>query len=55
MSRCRVLTLTFLFLSSLLFQACYVTQDAQGQWWACDELQGENGPVTGCTPIDAPF
>jgi hypothetical protein len=26
-------------------------QDANGQWWACEDYQTTNGPIQACTPI----
>jgi len=44
-----------LVIGSLLSSSCYVTQDANRQWWACEDYQAANGPLTACTPIAAPF
>jgi hypothetical protein len=44
-----------LIVASAVSGGCYVTQDGNGQWWACEEYQAAEGPVTGCTPIDPPF
>ena len=51
----KALAIAVLTLASLMFQACYVTQDANGQWWGCEDLPTANGVVTACTPIQSPF
>jgi hypothetical protein len=30
---------------------CWVQQDQNGQWWACDNIQTPQGTATGCYPI----
>ncbi len=47
----RVLGIVMLAVFAVVSSACYVTQDASGQWWACETVQG----VEGCTQIQAPF
>jgi len=44
-----------LVVASAFSGGCYVTQDAQGQWWACDDYQTSTGTANACTPIQAPF
>jgi hypothetical protein len=46
-----VMLLTAAWLSS----GCYVTQDGNGQWWACEDYQAQAGIVSACTPIEPPF
>lgn len=49
---CRV---ALLVAGSLVLQACYVSQDEQGQWWACEEYATPGGPATACAPMQPPF
>ena len=51
----KALYLVLLVVASAVSGGCYVTQDASGQWFACEEYQAQNGPLTACTPIQAPF
>ena len=44
-----------LVIASALSGGCYVTQDANGQWWACEDHPSNGGNVNACTPIQAPF
>ena len=51
----RAICIVALLVAAAFSGGCYVTQDAQGQWWACDQYQTANGPADACTPIQAPF
>lgn len=51
----RILMAALLVLGAVFSSGCYVTQDANGQWWACEEYQTPNGVATACSPIDRPF
>jgi hypothetical protein len=51
----KLVAVAWLVVASLMLQACYVTQDQNGQWWACEEFQTANGSGTACTPIERPF
>ena len=51
----KALCIAALVIASAFSGGCYVTQDANGQWWACDEIPTSNGNATACTPINAPF
>jgi hypothetical protein len=51
----RVFALVFLLTTSLLSQACYLSRDASGQWWACEDYLTANGDLSGCIPIESPF
>jgi hypothetical protein len=42
-------------LASLASGGCYVTQDASGQWYACENYNTGNGAANACTPIQKPF
>jgi hypothetical protein len=55
LSRIRARAVILVIAASVLSSACYITQDASGQWYACETLATANGPVDGCTPIPAPF
>jgi hypothetical protein len=48
----RALCLALLILASAISGGCYVTQDAKGQWWACEEYPTPNGVSTACTPLN---
>ena len=37
------------------YTGCYVTQDPQGQWWACEDYPAATGVASACTPIQPPF
>ena len=50
----KIVRAAMVVIAALLSGACYVTQDGNGQWWACEDYQSSNGTVTGCTPIEAP-
>jgi hypothetical protein len=51
----RILGILLLAGAAALSGGCYVTQDGNGQWWACDEYATPNGPATACTPVQSPF
>lgn len=52
----RVYALVLLLTAAMLSSACYVTQDANGDWWACETYQTPSGPVEGCQLLPArPF
>lgn len=51
----KIVWATMMVIAALLSAACYVTQDANGQWWACEDYQATNGTVTGCTPVEPPL
>ena len=47
----KALCLALIVVASAISGGCYVMQDANGQWWACEEYQTPNGPLQACTPI----
>jgi hypothetical protein len=49
------LCVALLVLAAAVSGGCYVTQDSNGQWWACDTYQTADGAADACTPIQAPF
>lgn len=51
----KALCLALIILTAAVSGGCYVSQDAQGQWWACEDYQAQNGVASACTPIQAPF
>jgi hypothetical protein len=51
----RILGILLLAGAAAVSGGCYVTQDGNGQWWACEEYATPNGPATACTPVQAPF
>jgi hypothetical protein len=51
----KALCLALFVLATVVSGGCYVTQDADGQWWACEDYQTNNGLANACTPIQAPF
>jgi hypothetical protein len=51
----RALCLAMFVMVSVISGGCYVTQDANGQWWACDDYAAQNGTASACTPIQKPF
>ena len=51
----RLLMLLFLAAASVASTGCYVKQDTNGQWWACETYTTPNGPAEGCYEIEAPF
>lgn len=51
----RALVLALLIVSAAVSGGCYVTQDSNGQWWACEDYPTPNGTATACQPIQAPF
>jgi hypothetical protein len=51
----KVVWVAMLLLAILLFSGSYVTLDAAGRWWACDEYRLPTGLVTNCTLIRPPF
>ncbi len=51
----RSIALFLLVAAAALSSGCYVTQDGQGQWWACEDYPTATGVVSACTPIQPPF
>ena len=51
----RIFGILLLACAAAVSGGCYVTQDGNGQWWACEEYATPNGPATACTPIQQPF
>ncbi len=51
----RAFALVLLLTTSLLSQACYLSRDESGQWWACEDYPTANGDLSACTPIESPF
>ena len=51
----KALCIVALMVAAALSGGCYVTQDANGQWWACEDYFSANGTVNACTPIERPF
>ena len=51
----KALILVLVVFASAVSGGCYVTQDAKGQWWACEDYQAQNGVASACTPIESPF
>jgi hypothetical protein len=52
----KALCIVALVVASAFSGGCYVTQDAQGQWWACEDYPTNTGSTANaCTPIQAPF
>jgi hypothetical protein len=47
--------LALFVVASVVSGGCYVTQDASGQWYACEDYATGNGPASACTPIQKPF
>lgn len=47
----KALCLALLIAASALSGGCYVKQDVNGQWWACEDYQTPNGIASACTPI----
>jgi hypothetical protein len=55
MSPFRKILVALVIAAGLLSEACYVKQDENGQWWACEDYQTPNGIVSGCTPLGSSF
>lgn len=51
----RLFLLVLLLAGAVVSSGCYVMQDQNGQWWACETYATPNGPATGCYQIQAPF
>ena len=51
----RVILALLFAAATVVSGGCYVSQDQNGQWWACDDYQTPNGVATGCAPIAKPF
>jgi hypothetical protein len=51
----KIVWATMMVIAALSSAGCYVTQDANGQWWACEDYEAAHGTVTGCTPTEPPF
>ena len=51
----KALCLALFVIASVLSSGCYVTQDANGQWWACEDYAAQAGTAAACTPIASPF
>jgi hypothetical protein len=51
----KIVWCAMIVVAAFLSAGCYVTQDASGHWWACEDYATANGPLTGCTPIEWPL
>jgi hypothetical protein len=51
----KALCLSLFVLASVVSGGCYVTQDANGQWYACEDYNSGTGATSACTPIERPF
>ena len=47
----RFLAAVLLAAAAAVSGGCYVMQDQNGAWWACEDYQTPNGTATGCTPL----
>ena len=47
----KALCLALIIFASAMSGGCYVMQDVNGKWWACEEYQTQNGPAQACTPL----
>jgi hypothetical protein len=47
----RLLAAGLLVAAAAMSGGCYVMQDANGAWWACEDYATPNGTVSGCTPL----
>jgi hypothetical protein len=47
----KALCVALIVFASAISGGCYVLQDANGQWWACEDYQTPSGPAQACTPI----
>ena len=50
----RIFMVALIVVGAAFSGGCYVTQDVNGQWLACEEYQTPNGVATACTPIEKP-
>ena len=51
----KALCLALLIAAASFSGGCYVTQDSNGQWFACEDYPAQNGVASACTPIQKPF
>ena len=47
----RFIAAVLLVAAAAVSGGCYVKQDANGAWWACEDYATPNGPATGCYPL----
>jgi hypothetical protein len=47
----KALCVALIAVASFFSGGCYVMQDQQGGWWACEDYATPNGPATGCAPL----
>jgi hypothetical protein len=47
----RLLAVVLLVAASTFSGGCYLMQDQNGQWWACEDYQTPNGVASGCVPV----
>jgi hypothetical protein len=47
----RMITIVLFVAAAAVSGGCYVKQDGNGQWWACEDYPTPNGIATGCTPL----
>ena len=47
--------MSLLLLAALASAGCYVEQQQDGRWYACDTVQTPQGPITGCQQIEMPI
>lgn len=47
----RLFAAVLLAAATVLSGGCYVMQDANGAWWACEDYATPNGTATGCYPL----
>jgi hypothetical protein len=47
----RMIAIVLFVAAAAVSSGCYVKQDGNGQWWACEDYATPNGIATGCTPL----
>jgi hypothetical protein len=47
----RLFAAVLLVAAAAMSGGCYVMQDGNGAWWACEDYQTPNGTATGCYPL----
>jgi hypothetical protein len=47
----RLFAAVLLVAAAAMSGGCYVMQDGNGAWWACEDYQTPNGLATGCYPL----
>jgi hypothetical protein len=47
----RMIAIVLFVAAAAVSGGCYVKQDGNGQWWACEDYPTPNGIATGCTPL----